>query len=444
MPIMSSYTLRLVSKAKSGQQHFFDINATTLQTLAPSLVRVQTQLFGLSATNIAYCALGNDDDVGWWNCFPVPSHAPDEYKDGSYGIAPAWGYARLLESNISALKADRWLYGYLPTSQLPFDLEMKQSTSAPNHWYATNEHRSKIPPLYNRYFVVDPARIQAEDALAKWRVSLESTWQVGYLLNRFCFALPGDTLLHPSHGHESNISWTYEDSNLSSTLVLCLGAGARISRSFVHQLATTRSREQQPVGIIEVTEDKDGAIRGLEVPFAHKVVSYSDLQSPELASSIKSLQYNRTLVIDFGGRDGSLTTLTNLLKEHLPSKHLQIIGIGAEPSATTTNSFKAKVGPVIQQGALIFGTEFINAGAIEAAGESEYYQQMMKEFRKVLESELARKKGSSSDGKVLGLGLDERVGMTGPGGLEGVWTKLFSGKGIGPAGVAVDLRDGDA
>ena len=138
----TSNILRVVSKDKPSHQVFLDIDSSTLPPLRPSSVRIQTQLVGLSATSIAYCALG--DQIGWWNEFPVPEQAPSDYKDGRWGAPPLWGYAVVVESTISSLKEGTWLWGHVPAAACPFDLELKQSDSAHEHWQETSEHRSNL------------------------------------------------------------------------------------------------------------------------------------------------------------------------------------------------------------------------------------------------------------------------------------------------------------
>jgi hypothetical protein len=434
----TSNILRIVSKDKPSQQVFLDIDPSTLPPLKPSSVRIHTQLIGLSAGSIAYCALG--DDLGWWNSFPIPEQAPSDYKDGRWGVAPSWGYAVVVQSTISNLKEGTWLWGHMPTAACPFDLELKQSNTTPAHWQAIGERRTAN--LYNRFIAVNSNSVDLASNIAGFATSLKSTFESAYLLNRWVFALRGEQSVHPAPGTGSR--WSAADSDLTSTLVICLAAGSRTGRAFLHQLAVGRPAEERPASIVEVTEDSDGALRGIEPSFSHHRLSYEQLQSFQLTSLIRTLSFKRVVVMEIGGRGNALSIVMEQLQGHSPDVERVIIGVGTEQNAQTTTELRAKVGLVLQQGAFFFSTASLNEAAIKVIGETAYYQQLNEAFKTMIESELARNKGSASEGKVLGISLDERYGVRGDNGLEGAWNDLFSGKAVGSRGLVVDLQAGKA
>jgi hypothetical protein len=436
--MVTSNILRIVSKDNSSEQVFLDLDPSTLPSLKPSSVRIQTQFIGLSATSIAYCALG--DQIGWWNSFAVPEQAPSEYQDGRWGVAPVWGYAIVLQSTISSLKEGAWLWGHMPTAGCTFDLELKQSDAAHEHWQEISERRAKLQPLYNRYIVVDSDSVQSTSNVARFEASLKSTFESAYLLNKWVFAPRGKQSVHPAP--ETGNNWSAADGDLTSTLIICLGAGSRTSRAFVYQLAVTRPAGERPAGVIEVTEDNDGVLRGIAPSFNHERVSYDELQSPRLVFLLHKFKFNRAVVIDFGGRGNAISIVTEQLQKHFPDRERVIIGVGVEQNAQTTNELRAKVGLGLQQGGTTFSTSGLNEAAIKLVGETKYYQQMNEEFRDMVDSELARNNGSASEGKVLGIGLDEKYGLRGHKGLEGAWSDLYTGKAVGSRGLVVDLQTG--
>lgn len=434
----TSNILRIVSKDNSNQQVFLELDSSTLPSLKPSSVRVQPQLIGLSSTCIAYCGLG--DQVGWWNSFAVPEQAPSDYQDGRWGVAPTWGYAIVLQSTIPSLEEGAWLWGHMPTAACPFDLELRQSGAVHEHWQETSQRRSGLQPLYNRYIVVDSDSVEPTSNLARFAASLKSTFESAYLLNNFVFAPGGEQSVHPAP--ETGNNWGVADSDLTSSLVICLGAGSRTSRAFVHELAVARPLGERPAVVIEVTEDDDGVLRGIAPSFTHQRFSYNELQSPKLTALLRNLKLDRAVIVDFGGRGTAISTIVEQLQKHLPDSKRVIIGVGVEQSAQTTNELRAKVGLGLQHGGIIFSTASLNEAAIRLIGETEYYQQMNEGFRNMVESELGRNKGSASEGKVVGISLDERFGIRGDNGLEGAWNDLFSRKAVGSRGLIVDLRTG--
>ena len=434
----TSTILRIVSKDDSSEQVFLDVDSSTLPPLEPSSVRIQTQMIGLSATSIAYCGLG--EQVGWWNSFAIPEQALSNIQDGLWGVAPAWGYAIVLQSTISSLKQGTWVWGYMPTATCPFDLEMKQSDAVHEHWQEISERRAELHPLYNLYIVVDSDSVESTSNLAGFAASLKSTFESAYLLNRWVFTPRGEQPVHPAP--ESGDSWSATDSDLTSTLVICLGAGSRTSRAFVHPLAVARPPGERPAGVIEVTEDFDGVLRGIAPSFTHQRVSYDQMQSQPLASLLRRLKFDRAVTVDFGGRGTALSIIIEQLQTHAPGKDRVIVEVGVEQSARKTNELGAKVGLALQHGAVIFNSASLHEAAAKLIGEPNYYQQMNEEFRNMIDSELARNKGSASEGKVIGIGLDQRYGVRGYKGLEGGWSDLYSGKAVGSRGIVVDLRTG--
>ena len=273
----------------------------------------------------------------------------------------------------------------------------------------------------------------------QFSASLKATFETAYLINRWVFAPRGEHPIHPSP--KAGSTWTAADSDLTSTLVICLAAGSRTGRALVHQLALARPKGEQPAGLIEITENTYDVLQGREPSFAHHRLSYEHLES-QLTSLLRTLSFKRVVVMEIGGRGNALSTVLEQLQTHAPDVERIIIGLGAEQNAQTSNEFLAKLGPPLQQGAFLFSTATLSEAAIEAIGETAYYQHMNETFKDMVKSELARSKGSDNEGNVLGISLDERYGVRGDNGLEGAWNDLLSSKVVGSKGLVVDLRTG--
>lgn len=243
---MSTQTLPIVHKDNYDQQHFFDVDQSTLPKLRDSSVRVQSRLLGLSAANLAYCALGRFR--GDWGCFPLPHSLPEPYNDSEqYGIAPTWGYAEILESNIPGLTPGTFLWGYVPMSQYPVDLDLEQSEITAAHWSEIGKQRARLQPIYNRYTTVDLPFSSANETKSHFTSCLRITWESAYLLSRFCFAIAPDKPIHPSAADAA--SWTAKDSDLASTLVIALAAGSRTSHGHEGGVSRFSIKSHSNVGL---------------------------------------------------------------------------------------------------------------------------------------------------------------------------------------------------
>ncbi|UQC90763.1 uncharacterized protein CLUP02_16293 [Colletotrichum lupini] len=155
-----------------------------LPQLGVSSIRVRTSLIGITSNNLSYAKLG--DMLQWWNTWPVPLDAPAPYNDrAEWGIVPAWGFARVLESNIEAIPAKSLLYGYWPTSSYPVDLSLVPSEPE-GYFREVSEHRQGLGNIYNRYNLVDESA-QSEEYQA-WFANVSPIWNCGYVMNRFTFA----------------------------------------------------------------------------------------------------------------------------------------------------------------------------------------------------------------------------------------------------------------
>lgn len=431
---MASSTLRLINRNKFTEQHFFTVGAHDLPELGSNTVRVQSKLLGLSAANIAYCAIGHMR--GDWDCFAVAPSVPKPYNDSTqYGIAPTWGCAEVLASTVFGLNPGAMLWGYLPTIACPTDLQLKQSHDASNNWIETSERRSKLQAMYNRYTLVKQPKSKMDEAMLKFTACMWPTWESAYLMNRFCFAVPPIKPVNPSG---TDGKWTAEDSDLSSALVIAFGAGSRTCQSLLHQFASNRSAGSGPVGVIAVTAGGENSLNWIPPNLSMHVLSYAEATGSGLDAVVESYAVRRIVVLDFGGRDSILVEALPGLHKACPDMRIDVIVVGVESKASTAEAFGARVGAAAQLGLPIFHTGAINAAAIDQLGEKTYYEQASAKFKQLVLDNLGTNLEHSTS--VLGTQLNEKTGMQGGDGLKQVWTELFGGKVNGPMGIVVDLR----
>lgn len=100
-----------------------------------ALLKVES--FGLTANNVTYGLVGHQ--IGYWKFFPVP-------EEGR-GIIPVWGFGEVIESQSDDLKVGERLYGYFPMATHMVMKPLRKKGAVID----IAEHRSALPPAYNRY-----------------------------------------------------------------------------------------------------------------------------------------------------------------------------------------------------------------------------------------------------------------------------------------------------
>ena len=124
-------------------------------------IRVRVDAFGFTANNVTYAAVG--DMIGYWNFFP----APETDDDVNWGRVPVWGFADVVESRSDLVIGGDRLFGYFPMSTELVITPIKVTDTSLSDGA---EHRSALPPVYNRYTRVnaDPTyreELEAEQML---------------------------------------------------------------------------------------------------------------------------------------------------------------------------------------------------------------------------------------------------------------------------------------
>ncbi len=99
--------------------------------------------FALTANNISYGMAG--DMLGYWNFFPAPE---------GKGRIPAWGIARVTQSNHPDIAVGDKFFGYVPMSDqvvmTPIDVSARGFSDGA-------AHRAQLPAIYQEYLAVTPA-----------------------------------------------------------------------------------------------------------------------------------------------------------------------------------------------------------------------------------------------------------------------------------------------
>ena len=103
---------------------------------ASGTVRFAIEHLALSANNLTYAALG--DALGYWRLYPA---------DEGWGRIPAWGCARVVESNRPDFVSGERYFGLLPMASA---VTMRPSRTRAD-FREESPHRASLNPVYNRY-----------------------------------------------------------------------------------------------------------------------------------------------------------------------------------------------------------------------------------------------------------------------------------------------------
>jgi hypothetical protein len=230
------------------------------------------------------------------------------------------------------------LYGFWPTSGALTDLKLAPSEPQ-GYWTEVSEHRKQLMTIYNMY-CVEPSSSDtpnAQDELERlgWSSVFRAIWSAGYVLNEHVFSAHPQTQpsIHPL-GSEVGLDWTADDGDLTSAVVVNLGASTKTARVFTYH-ASRRGQDAGPLGLLEVTSAVTGlsqAMENLSPNFSTRTINYSDIKAEGTADWLNGLKPSKIVILDYGARGNALEQLLELVRSHsdLKSCKVVIISIGFE------------------------------------------------------------------------------------------------------------------
>lgn len=422
-----------------------DDHVQETRTLAPSSVRALVSVISLSSNNLSYARAGTL--LHWWDTYPVPGDAPPPYDDrGEWGIVPAWGYARVVESTIEALPGDSLLWGLWPTSSRPVELRLDPVESSSGRlWAETSPHRSRLMTMYNHY-QHHPGRLT--ERFMAYR-SLFPVFESAHLLNRAVFpASPAASPTHPLGLPASALPWSSDTARLASAVVVSMSASSKTGRSLAWELARNRgpsastgqaSQAGGPLALLQLTSspralDASSAGAGAGAgagpsALAVRSVAYDEPSAVSMAW-IRQFHPARVVIFDFGAPARTLDAFVEALSESeiVSASSVTIIQVGQEPKVYTDaeqESFRAQSARL---GKVQFNTSGVRDRAIEASGPSKY----------VLDLDEAWARFYAENG-LSNIEIKYHVGVEGPLGIEGAWQRLCDGKVSPTEGVVVKM-----
>ncbi|KAF2864651.1 hypothetical protein BDV95DRAFT_555785 [Massariosphaeria phaeospora] len=347
--------LHILDKANYSKHRLVTLPSDHLPLLAPSSLRLQTKILGLTTNNFAYAQLGHV--LGWWDTYPQPTNTPAPYNDrATYGRISAWGYAEIIESTVPGIAVGKTVYGFLPIATLPEDVTVEK-TGLKNQIRVTNPHRQHLWIIYNRYQICPPLdeleRTKTLDFLG-WDSLMQGLFATSYNMNCYGFAWTDENRIHPGGEGE----WTAADANLADATVIVLSASGKTGVSFAHQLRHNRPKQHQPravIGVCSITSKSLVENTG----FYDKVVLYTDDKSTK--EEIAKQTPHRTVIVDFGAREGAGAAWNNTFKGLSAPNTYALVGVGGvtkPQNPEDSSAFLAKFD----------GVAFVNASKLREKG----------------------------------------------------------------------------
>lgn len=400
--------VHVVSKLDNSEHAVCKITSDN-SVLAPSSVRAQSLLISLTSNNLTYAR--NGGRLHWWDVYPVPPDAPAPFNNHQeWGIVPAWGYARVVESTVDAIAKGSLLYGMWPTSVHFVDLQLRRSEPA-GHWIECSPHRDQLMTAYNHYEEASPT-----DPLELQMTALCKPLSGGpSLLNSSVFSAQR---LHP---FGTGAPWSEEDADLSSAVVISLSASSKTGRSFFWELARNRDTASSgPLALLQLTSAPE-TLPQSETNLPVKSMSYSDLDSVSWA---QHFQPSRIVILDFGAPDAVLESVRSSSSKIAAS--VTVISIGYEAKVYKPEELQARMatnGSKVQ-----LNTSGLRDQAVKLVGADKYFQRLDTDWKRWLEE------------KAYGnLQVKVMSGVEGRQGIEGAWSDLCQRRVPANVGMIVDL-----
>lgn len=353
--------VHIVSKLDSSKHTTVSANSSQLPPLEPGNVRVKPRLVSLTNNNITYASLGTL--ASWWDAFPVPTFLPSPHDDSSkYGIVPVWGYAEVVSSRIENVTESTIIYGFWPSSTLPVDLQLVP-TEPTGHYVDTTPHRQTMWSHYHRYTIAPENFDLSSPTLAAQTVFLP-LFGCAHALNAYVLGTPS---AHPSPRTNPHEPWDHAD--LSSAVIISISASGKTARAFNDAVLNTRAPGTGPQALLAITSDPSALTFPVaqNSPIETRILSYS--QTAQVSSHLPA-STTKVILIDFGGRGDSLTTLLSHLP---PNLETVIIGVGTEPSPSASMEERlARMAKVPQRRQM--NTSEVQEVLVETLGAEKYFR----------------------------------------------------------------------
>ncbi|EUC43340.1 hypothetical protein COCMIDRAFT_101129 [Bipolaris oryzae ATCC 44560] len=401
-------SIHVVSKLDNTKHAVFHIDQDP-PSLAASSVRVQTWLVSLTSNNLTYARSGTP--LRWWDTYPVPEASPTPFNNREeWGIVPAWGYGRVLESTIDAIAPGSLLWGMWPTSEHAVDLQL-EAIEPSGHWSERSTQRSKLMTIYNTYEQVSESNAQT----MRMTALCKPLWQGPHLLNTSVFSA---RRIHP---FGFGAPWSQEDADLSSAVVVSLSASSKTGRGFGWEMSRNRDVSKHgPRALIQMTSIPNTLPR-YDSPLPMKASPYDGTDAMAWAEQFKP---SRVVIVDFGASDAILESVRATASKLAPN--ITVVAVGYEAKVYTKEEIAARMATANTK--VLVNTSGLRDRVIESQGALEFSRELEGTWDRCLKEEAF----ASLQVKALNA-------VSGEDGIEGAWSALCDRKVPADVGMVVEF-----
>jgi len=183
--------------------------------LPENAARLQLSLFGLSANNITYAAMG-EGTLRYWDFFPGPA---------GWGRPPCWGLADVIESNVSDIAIGSRYYGYFPLGEV---LDICPVNIQAGGFVDGAPHRATKAAVYNQYHNVatDPLY---DSEFEPEQVLFRPVFAPGWWLADFVDQRPTHTVVMSSASSKSALATAFKLRGLGRYHLVALTSPKNVS-----------------------------------------------------------------------------------------------------------------------------------------------------------------------------------------------------------------------
>lgn len=128
-------------QSRKTKLHDIQLVETSIPKISDGEICLKVDRFAFTSNNITYGVAG--DMLGYWQFFP-----PQTSSSEGWGLLPVWGFADVIKSKSDGIPVGDRIFGYFPPAT---HTKMKPVKITNSGFIEGAEHRSQLPPAYNRY-----------------------------------------------------------------------------------------------------------------------------------------------------------------------------------------------------------------------------------------------------------------------------------------------------
>ncbi len=264
-------------QSRKTDLHETQLIETDIPEISDGEISLKIDRFAFTSNNITYGVAG--DMLGYWQFFP-----PKASNTDGWGLLPVWGFADVIESKADGIPVGDRIFGYFPPAT---HTKMKPVKISDSSFIEGADHRSQLPPGYNRY-----SRVSGEPG---YNAAMDDMRMLLFPLHITSFCL---------HDCLSDADW------FGAEQVLIVSASSKTSLGLAYAL---HSDDQAP-SVAGIT-----SARNLE--FVNGLGYYDDATTYDAVDQIKNVP---TAIVDMSGN----AEILGQIRARLGDNMKQCINVG--------------------------------------------------------------------------------------------------------------------